>query len=271
MMSQQVLYSLWQERGDLDVDDWVFAVGKTVAEAAEFVRTYDGAQPHISGQDYGSFRCFELRQYDAKSKLRVVISATVPTTDDIEEDRRRAMEMIDVQTLARQGEFWPGRTSTDAEMVARLDRVAEMRAIRALDREITTKLVDRLLEDGYRVTCCLCEDEPSFRNSKARVGILKLLFDLEAADLHVHKDGETYGIRLIFGEAGWDVVADYSTELADLVDPIVDPYLPWNQPEGGSAPGCSVFVLPTPAELDSSDPAAEKTVSDFFNRMGRLF
>jgi hypothetical protein len=97
------------------------------------------------------------------------------------------------------------------------------------------------------------------------------LFDLEAADLHVHKNGKTFGIRLIFGEAGWDVVAGYSTELAYLVDPIVDPYLPWNQPEGGSAPGYSVFVLPSPTELDSGDPAAEKAVSDFFNKMGRLF
>lgn len=270
-MAEQARYTLWQERSDLDADDRVLAIGKTTAEAAEFVRTYDGAQPHISSQDYGSFRCFELRQYDAKSKLRLVISATVPSTDDFEADRRRAMEMIDVQTLARQGEFWQGRVSTDAEMSARLDKLGQARSIRALDREITTKLVDRLLEDGYCITCCLCEDVPSFKNSRARTGILKHLFDLEAAELQVHKNGETHGIRLIFGEAGWDVVADYSTDLAYLVDPIVDPYLPWNQADGDGDPGYSVFLLPSPAELDSGDPAAEKAVTDFFEKMGRLF
>jgi len=77
---------------------------------------------------------------------------------------------------------------------------------------------------------------------------------------------------LIFGEAGSDVIADHSTDLAYLIDPTVDPYLAWNVP--GARPddrGYSVFVLPSPAELESGHPATEKAAGDFFDKMGRLF
>ena len=48
----------------------------------------------------------------------MVIGATVPKTFDVESDRRRAMAMIDIQTVERHHEIWPGRVSTDAEYVA---------------------------------------------------------------------------------------------------------------------------------------------------------
>lgn len=220
---------------------------------------------------YETFRCWELRQYDRKGKLLVVIGATVPKTGDWDHDLRAAMEMIDVQTCERSGEFWPGRISTDADFSARLVKIKERRAVRAIDRQITTALVDRLLEEGYRITCCVRQDEPRFENSKARNGILKFLSGLEMAELHVQKAGKTYWIMLIFDEAGWDVIADYSADLTDLVDPILEPFLPWNKPGAAAVAGYSVFVLPSPAELDRGDPAAEKAVTDFFKTMEELF
>lgn len=270
-MSNEVKYSIWLERPGLEVDDEVLASGLTIAEAAKLIREYGHAKPYIFGTDYPTFRVFELRQWNAKNKLLLVITATVPKTDDAQRDRQDAMGMIDAQIFARHSEFFPCRISTDEEFAARLRRIAEARAVSALDRKITTELIDKLLEEDYRITCCIRDDVPKFENSRARAGILKLLFDLEISELLVHKGGETSWIMMIFGEAGWDVIADYSTDLAYLIDPIVDPHLPWNQPNADSRDrGYTVLRLPSPAKLEAGDPGAEKAFDDFLNLMERL-
>jgi hypothetical protein len=92
------------------------------------------------------------------------------------------------------------------------------------------------------------------------------------AELNVHKKGVTTSwIMLIFGEAGWDVIADYSEDLEPIIDPIVSPHLPWNKPGADPADrGYSVLVLPSPAKLESGDPEAEKAFEDFIDLMERL-
>ncbi len=159
---------------------------------------------------------------------------------------------------------------TDAEFDRRVQHVAERRAAKALEQQITTELVDRLLEEGYRITACARWDNPHFKNSRRRDGILKLLFDLEIADLVVTKKGETSWICLIFGEDGWDTIADYSTELSYLIDPIVNPHLPWNKP-GNTDRGYAVFTLPSPEQVESGDPEARDKVDAFFSVMDKVF
>lgn len=270
-MSNEVKYSIWLERSGLEVDDEVLASGLTVAEAAKFIREYGHAKPYIFGKDYPTFRAFELWQWSAKNKLLLVIAATVPKTDDAQRDQQDAMEMINAQIFARHSEFFPCRISTGEEFAARLRRIAEARTVRALDRKITTELVDKLLEEGYRITCCIRHDVPKFQNSRARAGILKLLFELEISELLVQKDGVTYWIMMIFDEEGWDVVADYSVELEYLIDPIIDPHLPWNQPNADPRDrGYTILKLPSPAKIEAGDPAAEKAFDDFVNLMERL-
>lgn len=84
---------------------------------------------------------------------------------------------------------------------------------------------------------------------------MKLLADLDMAELLVHRNGETSWILLIFGEAGWDMVADYSEDLSYIVDSIIDPYLPWNKADAGPHDRAySVFTLPSPEELEKGDP-----------------
>ena len=117
-MPEEVAYTVWIESKDRDADDRVLARGLTVAEAAELICQYGSAKPYIHGRDYDTFRAFELHQYDSEGNLIVVIGATVPKTDDVVLDRRRAVELIDIQTIERHHEIWPGRVSTDAEYVA---------------------------------------------------------------------------------------------------------------------------------------------------------
>jgi hypothetical protein len=56
---------------------------------------------------------------------------------------------------------------------------------------------------------------------------------------------------LIFGEAGWDVVADYSVDLDELIEPVAEPYQ--SIAEDGDR-GYSVIVLPSPGALERGDP-----------------
>lgn len=264
-------YTLWTEEYDLDIDDPVLGTGLTLQEAAKVVREYGNARPQIQSHEYPEFYSFELIHFHPQKGYRSVIAATVPKTADFAADRSRAMEMIDVQTVHRHKEFWPGRISSDAEFRERLERIAERRLVRDLDRQIVTKLVDALLAEGYLITCCIREDDPTFKRSVDRDGILDLLFNLDMAEMHVHKDGKRSWIMLVFDESGWDVVADYSVALENLIDPIVDSYVPWNGPDADEHDrGYSVFVLPSAGDLERGDAAAEKAFSDFVQAIEKL-
>ena len=274
MPDDETRFTLWFEvDDDLNVDDVVLASGLTRSAAAKIVREHENSTPLFHAYDYATFRCFELIHFRAQSAggLRTVIASTVPKTGDMEADRRLALEMIDVQTLDRHREFWRGRISTDDDFKERLERIAERRAIQALDREIATKLVDTLLTHGYTITCCIRDDVPEFNHSTDREGILDLLFDLEMAELHVHKEGKRAWIMLVFFESGWDVVADYSSSLESLIDPIVDPYLPWNQPDADPRDrGYEVFVLPSTDARARGDEGAQRAFDGFVRALHEM-
>lgn len=265
-MSDETRYTLYIENKDLDSDDQVVGASLTVAEAAKVIREFGGAKPRFDVTNYPSFYSLEMIHFHSEKGYRSVIAATVPNTVNNAHDHRVAMQMIDEQIVRRHKELWPGRISTDAEFRSRLERVAERRGVQAIDREITTKLVDALIAAGYVITCCTRDEEPEFQRSVDRAGILNLLFDLDMAELHVHKDGKCSWIMLIFGEAGWDVVADYSANLESLIEPLVDPY----QPDQDGDPGYSMFVLPTSDAIAARDPKAEKSFDEFVRGMEAL-
>lgn len=251
-MNDGLRYTVWLEEHDLDQDDPVLGKELTVVEAAKLVREHGGSKPRFDATEYAQFRCFEMIHFHPIKKYRSVIAATVPKTLDLVADQRLAMSMIDEQIVHRHKELWPGRISTDAEYLARLERVAERRGVQAMDREITTKLVDALIAAGYLITCCIRQDEPEFDRSVDRDGILEFLFDLDLAELRVEKDAKRSWLMLSFGENGWDVVTDYTTDLEGLIDPLVDAYLPSDDRD----PGYAVMVLPSSSELEAGDPVA---------------
>jgi hypothetical protein len=267
-MADVTRYTLFEGDNHIDHEDTIVHRGLTLAEVSKAVREHDGNVAYIYHRDYPSFRAFELRKNDQKGKLKVVIGATVPATGTPALDREKAEEMIDIQVVTRCHDFCKWRVLTDAEYDKRVATVVERRAARVLERKITTELIDRLLEEGYRITACARWDHPHFKNSRRRDGILKLLFDLEIADLVVSKKGETSWVCLIFGEDGWDTITDYSTDLSYLIDPIVDPHLPWNKP-GSKDRGYTIFTLPSPEQAESVDPEARDKVDAFFSVMDK--
>jgi hypothetical protein len=266
-MNEETRYTLWLERPDLDADDEVLGAGLTVQDAAKLVREYGGTKPRFDASEYAEFRSFEMIHFHSVKKYRSVIAATVPKSFEFAADERAAMRMIDEQIVHRHKELWPGRISTDAEFRSRLERVAERRGVQAIDREITTKLIDALIAAGYVITCCIRDYEPEFKRSVDRAGILDLLFDLDMAELHVHRNGKRSWIMLIFGEAGWDVVADYSVDLEELIEPVAEPYQ--SSAEDGDR-GYSVIVLPSPGALERGDPSAEKSFEQFVQALEGL-
>jgi hypothetical protein len=263
-------YTLYKDESRLEFDDQIVARNLSIKDAALAIRERDGGMAYVAHHDHGDFRAFELRKFNVKSKLKLVIGATVPATKDFVLDRAAAERLIDVQTVARCREFCDLSVSTDVEFDTRIQRVTDRRAVKKLEHQIVTELIDRLIADGYRITACARWDNPPFRNSRRRDAILALLFDLDMAELLVTKKGETFWILLIFGEDGWDVIADHSTDLSDLINPILEPHLPWNKP-GSHDRGYTIFRLPSPAQLERGEPGAVAAVDDFFSTMAKGF
>jgi hypothetical protein len=98
-------YTLWLESADRKLDDQILGSGLTLTEAAKFIREYECANVRFVNRDYGSFRYFEL-DHCGPDRNHTVISATVPKTGSYDKDKHRAIEMIDVQTIQRDYEFF---------------------------------------------------------------------------------------------------------------------------------------------------------------------
>jgi hypothetical protein len=268
MSQSEILYTLYEPaKSGLDQDDKVIARGLTLAEVSKAVRERDGHRAWLYHRDHGTFRVFELRKFDGRQKLRLSVGATVPLTENYLADQEAAKKLIDIQVVARCGEFIKCDVDSDEAFDARIRRIAKARTVRTLDQKIVTTLVDKLLSEGYRITACARFDTPPFRNSRRRDGILKLLFDLVLADLLVHKNGETSWIWLIFDESGWNVIADWSEDLTDLIKPLYEPYLPWKQPGREHERPYTVLMLPPPGQAERGDTAARDKVEHFFKAL----
>jgi hypothetical protein len=141
--------TLWFESADPHLDDQILASGMNLAEAAEYVRRFALADYRVVDRDHGSFRSFDLVRRDTTSGETVVLGATVPKSKDYADDRKLACEMIDVQTIDRDFLFWDGRVSTDAAYLRRVAEIKKKRADAESEREIVTKIVDRLIGAGH--------------------------------------------------------------------------------------------------------------------------
>jgi hypothetical protein len=236
---------------DIENDDLVVARGLSAVEAMKIAFGYeDGWSTHLGEEDYGSFTLYTFWAHPKKKTGRPDnLQATIVRTDEPELDRMTGLNTIAAQFLRRQGRVWDGRVVSDEDFDKRVRRVAEAREVRRIDREIATKLVDAFLADGYTITCDLQDREPEFERSTDRNGILEYLWQVEIAELWVHKGRKRGWLRLIFDEEGWDLVQDYSVDLEHIVDPICEPYLPWNHADADRRDhGIRVLALNSPPD-----------------------
>lgn len=248
-------YTAYMPADDIDEDDLVIARHLSGPEAMKIAFGYDDRwETRLDDEEYGSFTHYTWRFYPKKKQTghpwAEHLQATVVRTDHAEFDTMTGLNMIAAQFLRRQSMFWDGRVQLDADFDKRLERVAEKREVRRIDREIATKLVDALLADGYTITCDLKEDDPEFKRSADRNGILEHMWAVELSEIAVHKGKSRGWIRLVFDESGWDVIQDYTVGLEHIVDPICEPYLPENQPDAGEPDdGIRMLVLESPEDI----------------------
>lgn len=254
-MTEAQIYTLYLPEDDIDKDDTVIARGLSATEAMKVVFGYaSGWKTSVQETAYDGFTHYVLAAWpDKRPPNRTFnerLHATVICSGDAERDQAIAMEMIAAQVIRFNHLYWEGRVDGDKSFEERLGRTAKAREVRRIDREITTKLVDALLADGYTITCDLQDDEPEFERSTDRAGIFDYLWAVDCAELAVHKGAKSGAISLTFDEDGWDVVRDYSAALEGIVDPICEPYLPWNQPDKHELDqGIRMLVLNSPDDV----------------------
>ncbi|TXG96752.1 MAG: hypothetical protein E6R08_08715 [Nevskiaceae bacterium] len=254
-MTEAQTYTVYLPEDHIDKEDTVIARGLSAAEAMKVVFGHaSGWKTSVQTTVYDGFTLYALAASpDRRPPARAFderLYATVIRSGDAGRDEALALEMIAAQVFRSERLYWEGRVESDDAFDKRLRRVAEAREVRRIDREISAKLVDALLADGYTITCDLLDDDPEFVRSSDRDGILDHLQQVETAELAVHKGLERRWIKLIFDESGWDVVADYSVALERIIDPICEPYLPWNQPDADQRDhGIRMLVLNSPDDV----------------------
>ncbi|WLA83207.1 hypothetical protein [Bradyrhizobium elkanii] len=250
-MSDARKYTIYVPNEIIGKDDVVVARNLSGPDAIKTALEHSGSWTALLHEDdYGSFRLYRLSPLAKKwphDKRRLdTLCATVVKTADRARDEAFAMSMIVDQFVRRSRHYWKGWVETDDEFDERLLRAAKRRQVRRIDREIATKLVDALLADGYVVTDALSGE---FEYCTDRKKILAYLFEVDMLELIVEKNDQEFWIRLIFGESGWDLIQDYTVDLAYLIDPIVEPYLPWNQPKPDMDGAIRVPVLKSPEDV----------------------
>jgi hypothetical protein len=254
-MNKTQTYTVYLPVDDIEKDDTLIARRLSAPEAMKVVFSYDdGWKVYLNETDYGSFKHYvwtaSPNKRPAEKSWTERLHATVIRTADPARDKAIGLDMIAAQFMRCNHLYWDGRVETDEGFDKRVRRVAEAREVRRIDREIATKLVDAFLADGYTITCDLQDGQPEFERSTDRDGILEYLWQVEIAELWAHKGRKRGWLRLIFDEEGWDLVQDYSVDLEHIVDPICEPYLPWNQPDADQRDhGIRVLRLNSPDDV----------------------
>lgn len=85
-----------------------------------------------------------------------------------------------------------------------------------VERKIISKLIDDALEAGFNIDVNDGE-ETTLEHSTNREAILAAMFTTDEDWIVLHR-GELRGwVRLIYGNDGWDVINDYTTNLPDSI------------------------------------------------------
>jgi hypothetical protein len=201
-MTAPLTYTLFIDPSNhIHTDDEVVARELPLAEAMKTAMEHSGEfRVVLAHDDYDAFRVFTLYRFSKRTFVtnREKLFATVPRTADLVADEAAARQIIETQFLRWQRKFWKGAIMTSQDYAAREKHVARRREVDRIDKEIATKLIDALILGGYTITGDLLDDDGAFDHSTDRDGILKHLFDVEMAELLVHKEGDTAWLRLIF-------------------------------------------------------------------------
>lgn len=90
------------------------------------------------------------------------------------------------------------------------------------ERKICRRTIRELHAAGYEMRVH-SGDEFETKRAETESGLMRALFNLDDAWLLVHHKGQrkAFGwVRFVFGNDGWDVVSDYTTNLEAVMDTI---------------------------------------------------
>ena len=106
---------------------------------------------------------------------------------------------------------------TDSEIIAKHSPDARARARMELD--IVNKLIDTARDAGYQMKISEYEED-----GETDYDFKTAAFNLDDARVFVYdNDGEKLGwVRLVFGNSGYDLVSDFTTNLEDFLGPVTD-------------------------------------------------
>lgn len=96
----------------------------------------------------------------------------------------------------------------------------DVRARIRIERKIVLRLIDTLLAAGYELQVYDGQDYHPWTASKADV--LRDIMNTDEDLLRIRKPGEAWlsFVLLVYGNSGYDVIADYGVSLEDLLAPV---------------------------------------------------
>jgi hypothetical protein len=112
--------------------------------------------------------------------------------------------------------------ATENEVIAAqaaAKRAARHKRVLRMDRMIVRKVVIDALAAGYTLSVNDGGDELAIKNSTSRKAVMAALINTDEDYLIFRRPGvKGHGwVRFIYGESGWDVICDYSTDLDDVL------------------------------------------------------
>lgn len=88
-----------------------------------------------------------------------------------------------------------------------------------VEREIATTFVDAALADGYTIQ--VSPGDEGAVSTPTRERILAEMFQCDEDRLWLHKNKKRSWAYFVYGNDGWDVLSDYTTDLEHIM-PIVN-------------------------------------------------
>jgi len=88
-----------------------------------------------------------------------------------------------------------------------------------IERRIIQRIVRDALDGGFQITVDDGGEAPSVRRSTDEAAVIAAVMLTDQDFLYVNKPGEPLQgwVRLVYGNDGWDVVNDYTTNLEPLL------------------------------------------------------
>jgi len=98
--------------------------------------------------------------------------------------------------------------------------VASVSFRQRVERIVVSKIISEAKAAGYTLSVHDGQ-ELVVKHSTSRKDILAAMFSVDEEHLIINKDGKRLGwIFLVYGNSGWDVICDHSTNLEELLKPV---------------------------------------------------